>query len=69
MNKLSGFVSLLFVIGSGYLNDNIAMESILDIGHFYIASYSRKKNAADLLSRWPLCPMLLLFTVMGRNCL
>ena len=24
MNKLGGFVTLLFVIGSGYLNDNIA---------------------------------------------
>ena len=44
MNKLGGIVSLLFVIGSGYLNDNIVMESILDIGHFFIASYSRKKT-------------------------
>ena len=65
MNKLTGFVSLLFVIGSGYLNDNIATESFLDVGHFYIASYSREKNAADLLPRWPLCSMLLLlFTVI-----
>ena len=65
MDKLGGFVSLLFVIGSGYLNDNIAMESILDDGHFYVASYSRKKNAADLFTPVAAIPMLLLlFTVV-----
>ena len=37
-------MSLLFAIGGGYLNDNIAMELILGVGHFYVASYSRKKN-------------------------
>ena len=53
------FGSLLFAIGAGYLNDNIATELILDVGHFYVAPYSRK-NEVDLLPRWPLCPMLLL---------
>ena len=65
MDRLGGFVSLLFVIGTGYPNDNIAMELIVDVGPFYVASYSReKKNAVDLLPWWPLCPMLLLLSTV-----
>ena len=65
MDRLGGFVSLLFPIGTSYRNDYIAMELIMDVGHFYVASYSRKKNAVDLLLRWPQFPMLLLlFTVI-----
>ena len=44
MDRLGGFVFLLFVIGTGYLNDNIAMELIVDASHFYVASYSREKT-------------------------
>ena len=64
MDRLSGFVFLLFVIGTGYLNDNIAMELIVDVGHFYVASYSREKNLVDLLPWWPLCPMLQLLSTV-----
>ena len=35
---------LLFVIGTGYLNDNIIMELIVEVDHFYVASYSREKK-------------------------
>ena len=44
MDRLDVFVSLLFAIGSDYLNDDIVMELILDVGHVYVASYSRKKK-------------------------
>ena len=44
MDRLGGFVFPLFVISTGYLNDNIAMELIVDVGHFYVASYSREKK-------------------------
>ena len=44
MNRLGGLVLLLFVIGTGYLNDNIDMQLIVDVGHFYVASYSREKK-------------------------
>ena len=64
MDRLGGFVSLLFSIGTGYLNDDIAMELILDVGHFYVASYSRKKPTIDLLLRWPQCPMLQLVSTV-----
>ena len=64
MDRLGGFVFLLFVIGTGYLYDNIAMELIVDVGHFYVASYSREKNAVELLPWWPLCPMLLLLSTV-----
>ena len=64
MGRLGGFVFLLFVIGTGYLNDNIAMELIVDVGHFSVTSYSREKNAVDLLPWWPLWPMLLLLSTV-----
>ena len=67
MDGLGGFVSLLLAIGTGYMNDNRDRELILGVGHFYVASYSRKKpkkNTVDLLSRWPLCPMLLLLSTV-----
>ena len=65
MDRLGGFVFLLFVIGIGYLKDNIAMELIVGVGHFYVASYSRgKKTAVDLLPWWPLCPILLLLSTV-----
>ena len=57
-------MSLLFSIGTGYLNDDIGMELILDVGHFYVASYSRKNPAVDLLLRWPQCPVLLLVSTV-----
>ena len=57
-------MSLHFVIGTGYLNDNIAMELIVDVGHFYVASCSREKNAVDLLPWWPQCPMSLLLSTV-----
>ena len=41
-------MSLLFAIGAGCLNNDIAMELILDVGHFYVASYSGK-DVVDLL--------------------
>ena len=44
MDRLGGFVSLLFAIGAGYLNYNISMELILDVSLFYVATYSRKKR-------------------------
>ena len=43
MDRPGGFVSLLFAIGTGYMNDNRGMALILGIGHFCVASYSRKK--------------------------
>ena len=43
MDRPGGFVSLLFAIGTGYMNDNRGMELILGIGLFCVASYSRKK--------------------------
>ena len=64
MDRLGGFVSLLFSIDTGYLNDDIGMELILDVGHFYVASYSRKNPAVDLLLRWPQCPVLLLVSTV-----
>ena len=44
MDRLGDFVSLFFSTDTGYLNDDIAMELIVDVGHFYVASYSRKKR-------------------------
>ena len=63
MDRLGGFVTLRFSIGTGYLNDNIAMELILDVCHYYVASYSGK-TAVDILLRWPQCPMLLLLSTV-----
>ena len=63
MDKLGGFVSLLFV--SGYLNDNIAMKLILAVGHFYIASYSRKKRGRPFT---PVAAMPHVTVVIYRNC-
>ena len=51
MDRLGGFVSLLFAIGTGYLNDDIAMEFILDVCHFYVASYSGTRAVSDCLIR------------------
>ena len=42
MDRPGGFVSLLFAIDTGYMNDNRGMALILGIGHFCVASYSRK---------------------------
>ena len=61
-----GFVSLLFGIGVGYLNDNmhLAMELILDVGHFYVASYPRKKNSRSFT---PVAAMPHVTVVIYRN--
>ena len=65
MDRLGGFVSLLFAISAGYLNDNIAMELILDVGHFYVASYSRKKKRGRPFT--PVAAMPHVTVVMYRN--
>ena len=64
MDRLGGFVSLLFAISAGYLNDNIAMELILGVGHFYVASYSRKKRGRPFT---PAAVMPHVTVVMYRN--
>ena len=64
MDSLGGFVSLLFAIGAGYLNDNIAMEFILDVGHFYVASYSGKKRGRHFT---PMTTMPHVIVVIYRN--
>ena len=51
-------------IGAGYLNDNIAMELILDVGHFYVASYSRIKRGRPFT---PVAAMPHVTVVMYRN--
>ena len=38
------FGSLLFASGAGYLNDNIAMELIQDVGHFYVAPCEKPRS-------------------------
>ena len=57
-------MSLLFVIGTDYLNDNIAMELIVDVVISTLRRIREKKNAVDLLPWWPLCPMLLLLSTV-----
>ena len=64
MERLGGFVSLLFAIGAGYLNDNIAMELILDVGNFYVASYSWKKRGRPFT---PMAAMPHVTVVIYRN--
>ena len=64
MDRLGGFVSLLFAIGTGYLNDDIAMEFILDVCHFYVASYSGKKRGRPFT---PMAVMLHVTVVIYRN--
>ena len=64
MDRLDGFVSLLFAIGAGFPNDNIAKELILDVGHFYVASYSRKKRGRPFT---PVAAMSLVTVVIYRN--
>ena len=62
-------MSLLFAIGTGYLNDDIAMELILDVGHVYVASYSRKKRyAVDLLPRMPRVTVVIFRKSVGTLC-
>ena len=54
---------LFFSIGTGYLNDDIAME----LWTYVITTLRRireKKIAVDLLLRWPQCSMLLLLSTV-----
>ena len=57
-------MSLLFAICAGYVNDDIAMELILDEGHFYVASHSRKKRGRPFT---PLATMPHVTVVIYRN--
>ena len=65
MDRLGDFVTLLFSIGTGYLNDNIAMELILDVCHYYVASYSGKKNCGRHFT--PVAAMPHVIVVIYRN--
>ena len=64
MDRLGDFVSLLFAIGAGHLHDNIATELILDVGLFYVASYSRKKRGRPFT---PMADMPHITVVIYRN--
>ena len=64
MDRLGGFVSLFFAIGAGCLNDDISMELILDVGHFYVASYSGKKRGRPFT---PMAAMPHVTVVIYRN--
>ena len=64
MDRLGGFVSLLFAIGAGYLNDNIAMELILDVGQFLRCVVFGKKRGRPFT---PMAAMPHVTVVIYRN--